>query len=923
MDYKSTLNLPTTAFPMRANSAAREPELQAFWERERIYDRLLEHRKASPTFVLHDGPPYSSSGQIHIGHALNKILKDMVVKHRALMGFQAPFVPGYDTHGLPTEVAALKELKDRKQDLTPLEIRALCKDFATKSIAGQQTAFKRLGVFGDWEHPYVTMQPEFEAAQVRVFGEMAARGHIYKGLKPVYWCSTCVTALAEAEVEYEDHVSPSIYVEFPIVESGVRAIQERLSAGKPVSLVIWTTTPWTLPANLAIAVHPDFDYTLVDTPRGTLVLAHERVAAVARAAGLSEVEPTEAVFKGKTLEHTRYRHVFLDRESPVILGTHVTLETGSGLVHTAPGHGMEDYVAGQLYGLDVLAPLDDRGVFTPEAGDLVSGQFYAKANPVVVAELERLGRLLSATEFSHSYPHCWRCHKPVIFRATEQWFASIAGFRQQALDAIKGVRWHPAYGEVRISNMVENRTDWCISRQRTWGVPIPVFYCEACNTFVITPQTTARVAEVFAREGSDAWWRLDAFDLLPPGMRCSGCGHDRFRKEKDIMDVWFDSGVTHEAVCAQRGLGWPVDLYLEGSDQYRGWFQSSLLTAVATRGQAPYRTVIKHGFALDPQGRKMSKSLGNVVDPYQVMNKYGADVLRLWVSSVDYTEDVKIGDGILGQLAEVYRKIRNTVRFLLANLADFAPQTEAVAYADLPEIDRFALHRLDEVVEQVRGFFERYEYNGFYTLIQNYCVVDLSSFYLDVIKDRLYASAERAPERRAAQTVLHHILWTLMRLISPVLSHLAEDIYQHLPARPPGAPSSVFFLDYPQVQGPWRDLELASRWGRVLELRYRVNKLLEEARQRKEIGSAVDAVALVPATEVPAFGRGSAADVLREALNVSQVRIEGDALAVAPASGSKCARCWLVLPTVGQDLEHAELCERCARVVGSQPVAAG
>ncbi|MBU6429026.1 MAG: isoleucine--tRNA ligase, partial [Cyanobacteria bacterium REEB65] len=650
MDYKSTLNLPTTAFPMRANSAVREPEIQAFWERERIYERILERRAGRPTFILHDGPPYSSSGRIHIGHALNKILKDMVVKHRALSGYYAPFVPGYDTHGLPTEIAALKELKDQKKDLQPLEIRKLCQEFAMRSVESQQRAFPRLGIFGDWHHPYITLQPEFEATQVRVFGQMAAKGHIYKGLKPVYWCTTCVTALAEAEVEYEDHVSPSIYVRFAALESPAAPIAERIASGERVDFLIWTTTPWTLPANLAIAVHPEIEYTLLEQGGAWIVVAVDRADAVIAAAGAPGVRKTDIRILGRELEHSTYRHPFLDRQSPVILGSHVTLETGSGLVHTAPGHGNDDYVVGQAYGLPILAPVDDRGVFTAEAGELVAGQYYAKANPVVLAHLGQLGALWASDSLTHSYPHCWRCHKPIIFRATEQWFASIASFRDQALAAIRQVRWQPAYGELRIANMVEGRTDWCISRQRTWGVPIPVFFCQACNAPLLTPASIEAVAEVFAREGSDAWWQREPAELLPTAARCASCGCQEFRKETDIMDVWFDSGVTHEAVCAARGLGWPVDLYLEGSDQYRGWFQSSLLTAVATRGAAPYRMVIKHGFALDPQGRKMSKSLGNVVEPDQVVAKYGADVLRLWVSSVDYSEDVKIGDVILQQL---------------------------------------------------------------------------------------------------------------------------------------------------------------------------------------------------------------------------------------------------------------------------------
>ncbi len=905
MDYKATLNLPRTDFPMRANAAVREPEIQALWEREAVFEKLVARREGRPRFVLHDGPPYSSSGAIHIGHAMNKILKDIVVKHKALSGFQTPFVVGYDCHGLPTEIAALKELKARK-DLTPLELRALSREFALKSVNGQHTAFKRLGVFADWEHPYMTMDPAFEAVQIRVFGQMADKGYIYKGLKPVYWCSTCVTALAEAEVEYADLVSPSIYVAFPLVSAAPLA--ERLEAGRDVRLAIWTTTPWTLPANLAIAVHPDLEYTVVETARGDLVVAASLVDSFLKATKLAGKE-VGLRFKGKALEHAQYRHVFSERQSPVVLGHHVEAES-SGLVHTAPGHGMEDYIVGQAYGLQPFAPLDDRGRFTDAAGEWLVGKSYSEANPVIVAALEERGALLANETLSHSYAHCWRCHKPVIYRATEQWFASVAGFREKALSEIKKVRWHPANGEVRITNMVADRSDWCISRQRSWGVPIPVFYCEGCNAICITPETTAKVAALFEKEGSDAWWKYTAAELLPEGTTCKGCGHGSFRKEKDIMDVWFDSGVTHEAVCAARGLGWPVDLYLEGSDQYRGWFQSSLLTAVATRGEAPYRMVITHGFALDEQRRKMSKSLGNVVDPLDVIKNLGADVLRLWVSSQDYTSDVSISNQMLGQLGEVYRKIRNTARFLLGNLYDFDPARDAVPYDDLLELDRYALHRLQEVVHDVREDFETFHYDPFFHLVQNYCVNDLSGFYLDVTKDRLYASAPTARPRRAAQTVLHHILQALMRLVSPVLSHLAEDIYHFLPASHKGSDPSVFLQDFPEVREGWLDPELAERWRGILALRAEVNKLLEEARQRKEIGSSSDAAARVPDI-------GVAAEVLREALNVSQVQLGANQASVAPATDEKCQRCWLILPSVGTDRHHAELCERCVEVVGT------
>ncbi|MBM3274470.1 MAG: isoleucine--tRNA ligase, partial [Candidatus Sericytochromatia bacterium] len=729
-----------------------------------------------------------------------------------------------------------------------------------------------------------------------------------------------VTALAEAEVEYEDHVSPSIFVGFQVTQSA--ALSTFLAAGRDVRLVVWTTTPWTLPANLAIAAHPDLDYVVVDTGNQLLVIragAFELLEAAKlpgmKDLGLSflagaDASKIVATVKGRDLEHSQYRHPFLDRESPVILGHHVE-DSQSGLVHTAPGHGHDDYVIGQAYGLAILAPLDDRGHFTEAGGELVQGMFHAKANPVIVEELGKRGALLANDTLSHSYPHCWRCHKPVIYRATDQWFASVAGFREKALEEIKKVKWHPANGEVRITNMIANRTDWCISRQRSWGVPIPVFYCDGCNGILITPDSTEHVAGIFETEGSDAWWNRSAEALLPPGLACPACGHARFRKEKDIMDVWFDSGTSHEGVAAARGLGWPVDLYLEGSDQYRGWFQSSLLTAVATRGAAPYRMVITHGFALDEQRRKMSKSLGNIVDPNEVIKNLGADVLRLWVSSQDYTSDVTISNQMLQQLAEVYRKIRNTARFLLGNLYDFDPARDAVPYADLPELDRFALHRLQEVIREVREDFETFHYDPFFQLVQNYCVQDLSGFYLDVLKDRLYASAPTSRLRRSAQTVLHEILQALMRLVSPVLAHLAEDIYAFMPAAQKGADPSVFLLDFPVVNEKWLDEGLAERWRGVLALRGEVNKLLEEARQRKEIGSSADAKATVPAALLPA-------DNLREALNVSQVAIDASGGArVAPAPGEKCQRCWLILPSVGHAKGHTDLCERCSDVMES------
>jgi len=925
VEYKQTVNLPVTDFPMRANSVAREPEIQAKWSEESIYDRMLEKRQGAPSYILHDGPPYSSSGNIHIGHALNKILKDVVVKYKAMNGFRAPFVPGYDTHGLPTELAALKALKTEAKNLSALEVRALCKEFALKSIATQKGHFTRLGVFADWENPYVTLDPKFEARQIRVFGDMMQRGYIYKGLKPVYWCSFDTTALAEAEVEYADHTSPSIFVRFPLVSSPNANLAANLD---DLSIAIWTTTPWTLPANLAVALGPDFDYGVYQVEgHGRIILATALASDVLAVAGLDGSLIEGMTFKGRDLEGSMYRHPFLDRLSPVILGSHVTLEAGTGAVHTAPGHGLDDYQVGLKYGLQVLAPLNDRGIFTPEAGTLVEGKPYFKANPTIIEALRESGLLLHHQDFQHSYPHCWRCHNPVIYRATEQWFASVDGFRKQTLEAIKGVKWLPSFGEVRIANMVADRGDWCISRQRSWGVPIPVFYCKNDHVPLITPETIDRVAAVFEEEGSDAWWKYDAESFLGHDFACATCGGTEFTQERDIMDVWFDSGTTWSAVLEQRPeLGFPADLYLEGADQYRGWFQSSLLTAVATRGQSPYRTVLTHGFVMDGQGRKMSKSLGNVVEPQKVIQQYGADVLRLYVSSVDYSGDVRISDLILKQQSEVYRKIRNTARYLMANLHDFDPK-DAVAYDALPEIDRYALHRLHQVTQEITQDFENFQFFQFYQTIQNYAVVDLSSFYLDVAKDRLYAEAPGSVARRAAQTVMHHVLQALLRMVAPVLSHLAEDIFAYLPATQKPDETSVFLLDWPKIPEQFRNEALAERWERILTLREIVNKGLEDARQAKVIGSGLDAhVTLAPRTREARELIEGLGDEITKVLIVSGVTIaaadavespEGDlGVSVARASGEKCERCWSYAMSVGTHHAHQTLCSRCVGVVG-------
>lgn len=925
-DYKTTLNLPQTEFPMRANSALREPDFQARWDAMGLYEKIQARRVSAPTFMLHDGPPYLSSPNIHIGHALNRILKDIVVKYRSLNGFRAPFVPGYDCHGLPIEHAVLRDVEGGRHAMSPIDLRTKCRAFAQKNLEGQQLKFRRLGGLADWDRPYLTMDPAFEAKQVEVFGEMVQKGFIYRGLKPVYWCPTCETALAEAEIEYvEDFVSPSIYVKFPLKMTSQAMVATLARIPETVNLVIWTTTPWTLPANLGIAVHPKLKYQVIRTKEhGYLMVAADLLSAFTEATSITG-EVVEEFF-GSELEMLQAQHPFLPRTSLVILGDHVTAEAGTGLVHTAPGHGVEDFEVGRKYNLPVFAPVNPQGIFTEEAGALVAGLRYSKANPIITKRLADTGFLIHESDLQHSYAHCWRCHKPVIYRGTEQWFASVDGFRQAAIDAIHGVKWIPQSGEKRIENMVSQRSDWCISRQRTWGVPIPIFYCVKDQTPLMTPETIEAVRARFAVEGSDAWWRLDTSELLPAGAKCEKCGGTEFRKEQDIMDVWFDSGSSHAAVLDTRdGLSWPADLYIEGTDQYRGWFQSSLLTAVSTRGTAPYRTVITHGFVLDEQGRKMSKSLGNVIEPSKVIDQYGADILRLWVASVDYNNDVRISDNILKQMAEIYRKIRNTARFMLSNLYDYDRTNDAVPFENLPELERFALHRLSTVLSDITEALENYEFFRFYQLIQNYCVVDLSSFYFDLRKDTLYADAAKSHTRRAAQTVLDIILSALARAISPVLSHLAEDIWQHMPTGAPATASSVFLTDWPQAQNDWKDEQLEQKWTRAVDWRNVALKALEEARQGKLIGASLEArVRLQPGDEgMDSALRMWSSSELAQMFIVSQVVV--DPLSSNPAAplqvvveradGEKCQRCWVYSPSVGESREHPSLCQRCCEVV--------
>ncbi|WP_018132785.1 isoleucine--tRNA ligase [Effusibacillus pohliae] len=917
IDYSKTLNLPQTEFPMRGNLPQREPEIQKRWEEIGLYQKVQAKQKGKPKFVLHDGPPYAN-GDIHLGHAVNKILKDIIVKSKTMEGFDAPYVPGWDTHGLPIEQAIIKNKKINRHEIPVPEFRHMCRDYALDFIDRQRAQFKRLGVRGDWENPYITLLPAYEAAQIRVFGEMAVKGLIYKGMKPVYWCTHCETALAEAEIEYADKQSPSIYVKFQVTDG-----KGKLPEG--ASIVIWTTTPWTIPANVAIAVNPDFEYVLIDVRGEKLLIAKELAGAVLKAAGYEQELQPEASFKGAELERVKTRHPLFGRESLVVLGDHVTLDAGTGCVHTAPGHGMEDFLVGQKYGLPVLVPIDDRGKFTQEAGPF-AGQFYAKANPAITEAIREAGYLLRESVMEHSYPHCWRCKNPVIFRATEQWFGSIDKIRDELLEQIKQVKWNPAWGEVRLHNMVAERQDWCISRQRVWGVPIPIFYCTDCGKELITKQTIEHVANLFAEHGSQVWFEREAADLLPEGAACQ-CGHTEFRKETDIMDVWFDSGSSHIAVCGGREeLHWPADLYLEGSDQYRGWFNSSLTTAVAVKGRAPYKEVLSHGFVLDGEGRKMSKSLGNVVDPLKVLENLGADILRLWVASVDYRSDVRVSDSILKQVAEVYRKIRNTFRYLLGNVYDFDPAAHSVPLDQMLEIDRWALHKLEALKQRTMKAYKNYEFHVVFHDINNFCTVDMSAFYFDVLKDRVYTSAPDSLERRSAQTAMHHILVELVKLTAPILTHTADEVWQYVPGV---SEESVQLTEWSEVKAEFLDKELEAKWEKILALRDEVLKALEVARKDKVIGkSLMAAVDLYPENaDVLQVLEGTPR--LQEVLGVSRVNLfkpgetvaadaapyVGLSIRVRVAEGETCERCRVVTPEVGQVTEHPTLCPTCAENV--------
>ncbi len=938
-DYKSTLNLPETDFPMKANLAQREPSTLAFWEENDIYRKIQEKNRNAPVYILHDGPPYAN-GHIHIGHALNKILKDFIVKFKSMAGFRAPFVPGWDCHGLPIELQVDRNLGERKDKIGLLEKRELCKAYAAEFVAIQRDEFRRLGVFGDWQNPYLTMSNAYEATIVREFCRFVEAGSVYKGKKPVHWCPSCVTALAEAEVEYGNKESPSIYVKFAVDDVDVGKYLPPL-AGKTVFVLIWTTTPWTLPANLALAFHPDLTYCVIEWGGENYLVAEARKGALGEKLG-SDGRHLFSV-EGRKLEGMRARHPFIERESIAVLGDFVSVEEGTGIVHIAPGHGEDDYETGLRYGLDIYAPVDRHGKFhftKSEALAEIDGKFVFAANADIIALLKERNALVGEEKVTHSYPHCWRCKKPVIFRATEQWFISMEknDLRRKALAEIDSVVWIPARGKDRIHGMVTKRPDWCISRQRAWGVPIAMMRCDACGEFVGDPQFFAKVVRLVEEQGADAWFRKEPEEFLPAGYRCARCSNTTFSKEMDILDVWFDSGVSHAAVMeADNRLSWPADMYLEGSDQHRGWFQSSLLASVGTRGRAPYRAVLTHGFTVDGQGKKMSKSLGNVISPQEVIKTNGAEILRLWVSAEDYRDDVRISKEILERLTEAYRKIRNTCRFLLGNTSDFDGRDYR---AFLLEVDRWAMSRLQSFTEKVLRAYERFDFHEVFHTIYNFCVVDMSSFYLDILKDRLYTFRADSGERRAAQWVLTMILSAMTRLMAPILSFTAEEIWQHMRvaqqkagmASPP-TEESVFLATFPTPDEAFLDPDLENKWDQLFDVRNEVNKALEMKRAEKFLGNSLEAkvvLRLPPKTKeavagakdfLPTFFIVSEVELSEEPLPGAYVSgtVEGIEIRIERAAGSKCQRCWNWSTTVGTFADKPDICARCYDVLTPRP----
>lgn len=956
MDYKSTLNLPRTEFPMKANLPQKEPERLAWWEQQRMYARIQASRNGCPLYILHDGPPYAN-GHIHIGHGLNKILKDIIIKSKSMAGFQAPYIPGWDCHGLPIEHQVTKQLGPKKKDLSSVELRKLCREYAEKFVHIQREEFRRLGVFGDWEHPYLTMDTAYEAAIIRQFGKFVEKGRVYKGLKPVLWCPVDQTALAEAEVEYENHTSPSIYVKFPFEKdptflAGVLGIPE-LSEVAQVSMVIWTTTPWTLPANQAIAIHPAISYAFVRVGEEIFVVAEKLVESVAKACAWSHYSIVGIKKGGDPVlpfEALNCRRPLTQGLSPILHGDFVTLEQGTGCVHIAPGHGMDDYLLALKYNksphvedlpnrkpLEILVPVDDAGRFTNEFPEF-AGQSVLEANPGIVEALRTKDLLVGERKLEHSYPHCWRCKQPVIFRATQQWFVSMeeGSLRNTALNEINRVEWIPSRGKDRIYGMILNRPDWCLSRQRKWGTPIPVFSCQNCSTPLADPKVIEHVAVQVQQGGADVWFSRSASELLPTGIRCPQCGGNTFKKEIDILDVWFESGVSHAAVLKPQGEGWwPADLYLEGSDQHRGWFHSSLLTAVTTDGHAPYRAVLTHGFVVDGEGRKMSKSAGNVITPQEIINESGAEVLRLWVASQDYQEDLRISKDILKQLVEAYRKIRNTCRFLLSNLFDFQSGVHAVPYAHLPELDQWALWRLGQLIQNVRKGYEQFQFRQVVHEIDYFCSTDMSATYLDILKDRLYTFPANSPLRRGSQTVLSEIVTALAKLMAPILSFTAEEIWQVLPESTlqGSKPMSVHLAEFPEPPAVFQDSNLHSTWNYLFQVRSKVQFALEKTRREKVIGSSLEATVVLHATEpnfplltryvaeLPALFIVSCVQVEpASSISMTGTRLADSTLGleieIFKAQGAKCDRCWNIRQDVGSQAQHPTLCGRCVEALG-------
>ena len=929
-DYNQTLNLPKTDFQMRAGLPQKEPAMIEKWEADGLYKKLIDKNKGKPTYTLHDGPPYAN-GDIHLGTALNKVLKDIIVKYKNMAGFESNYVPGWDTHGLPIELKAMKKagIGNGITSLSPVELRKICREFALSYVEDQKNQFKRLGVWGDFDDPYLTLKPEFEARQIEIFGEMAKKGYIYKGHKPVYWCPHCVTALAEAEIEYAEDPCHSIYVKFKVKNDKNSVLANMGAELENTYFVIWTTTTWTLPGNVAICLGPDYEYCLVKTNGEYYVMARDLADAAMAAAKIEDYELIGSV-NGSDLEYITCYHPFLDRDSLVIVGNHVTLESGTGCVHTAPGFGVEDFeVCVQNYKeLPMVVPVDNNGKLTKDAGQF-EGLTTDEANKAIAIYLEEHGNLLALQKIIHQYPHCWRCKEPVIFRATEQWFCSIDDFKEEAINAVKNVKWIPDWGEGRITGMIQDRSDWCISRQRTWGVPIPIFYCDDCGKYIVNDETIKAVSDLFRKEGSDAWYIKSAEEILPEGFKCPYCGKNHFTKETDIMDVWFDSGVTHAAVLEERDdLKWPCDLYLEGNDQYRGWFQSSLLTSVAWRGVAPYKAVCTHGWVVDGEGRKMSKSLGNGIVPSEIIDEYGADILRLWVASSDYHADIKISKDILKQLSEQYRKIRNTARFILGTINDFDPNKDRVEYDKLEELDKWALMRLDDLTREVTGAYDEFDYHIVFHAIHNFCVLDMSSFYLDIIKDRLYVEKTDSVTRRAAQTAAYDILVAMTKLIAPILCFTAEEIWSFIPKTKDMDERSVIFNEISAVSAHTFSDEFRAKWDRIHAIRDDVNKALELARGEKVIGKSLEAcVALTCDGELYDFVK-SVEDSLSETFIVSDVKlikgegkssegayVEGLGVSVEKAEGEKCERCWMYSKSVGSVSEHPTLCKRCAEVL--------